>query len=67
MSKKTLGKINKALEDALAAELKEVAERDDEGKFKYSVVERMRVYDRALKLESIKLKLEDPEWGKEFG
>lgn len=71
MAKKSTGKVNAALERALAEELKEVtrkeAEGENQGKFVYSIIERMRVYDRALKLESIKLKADDPEWGKAFG
>lgn len=67
MNKKSVGKINRALEKALAEELKEITEKDDHGGFKHSPVDRMRVYDRALKLEQIKLKIQDSDWGSQFG
>lgn len=66
MTKKATSKVNIELEKALAEELKSVTTKDHEGNYKFSIVERMRVYDRALKLESIKLKIESPEWGEEF-
>lgn len=76
MSKAKPGKLNDELEKAMAEEVRLIrqkyAEDDDatgrkKGEFKYDVLERMRVYDRALKLEAIKLKVDGSEWGKEFG
>ncbi len=71
MAKKP-GKIDALVEKALNDELKEVTRRhsvghDKAGEFVYSSVERMRVIDRVLKLQSIKLKASDPEWGAAFG
>ena len=74
MSRKATGKVNAALEKALADEVKEITRRHPEdygdrekrGKFVYELIDRSRVYDRALKLEALKLKADDPEWGKEF-
>lgn len=76
MTKKTTPKIsglNAELEAALAEEVKEISrkhETDGEGHkrgaYVYPTVERMRVYDRALKLEQLKLKVDDPEWGSKF-
>lgn len=76
------GKLNAELERALAEEVKEISRKHKEdvwdgegdekkhvakkGAYVYSVIDRMRVYDKALKLESIKLKADDPEWGAEF-
>lgn len=76
------GKLNVELERALAEEVKEICRKHKEdvwdgegdarvqlakkGGYVYGVLDRMRVYDKALKLESIKLKADDPEWGAEF-
>lgn len=71
------GAVSQALEDALADELKEVTrkwgkkdaipEGKKEGEFVYGTVERMRVIDRALKLESLKMKVDDAGFGSNFG
>jgi hypothetical protein len=78
-AKKPKNALYSALEKALIDELQEVTKRHDADKFEdgkavakqgeyvYPTVERMRVMDRALKLEQVKLKMDDPEWGKEFG
>jgi hypothetical protein len=71
MARANGGKLDAALAKAIADELREVTQRhpknhEKEGQFVYGTVERMRVIDRALKLQSLKLKTDDPEWGKEF-
>ena len=73
MSKKNAGKVNAELDKALALELKEIGRKHPhdgdgykKGDYIYNTVERMRVYDRALKLEAIKLKANDSEWGSAF-
>lgn len=58
--------INAELEKAITAELKEIVKKGPDGKFLYSLVDRARVYDRALKLEAIKQKLDDPGFGAGF-
>lgn len=60
------GKVSAELEKALAAEVEEISRKDEEGKFVYSVIDRTRVYNQALKLEAIKAKLPDSDFGKEF-
>ncbi len=64
--KNSSGKINAALEDALAEEIKEISKKDGEGKFVYSVIDRTRVYGQAIKLEAIKAKMDDPGFGEGF-
>lgn len=71
MAKAAGGKLDSALAKAIADELKEVTKRhpaghEQAGQFVYGTVERMRVIDRALKMQSLKLKADDPEWGREF-
>lgn len=76
MSRVSKGKVSRELEAALKEELREVTRKygkDDvipEGKklgeFVYGTVERMRVIDRALKLEGLKLKVDDEGFGSEF-
>ncbi len=61
------GKINSELTKALAREVKEISEKDDEGNFKHPILDRMRVYNAALKLESIRLKVSDEGYGSNFG
>ena len=72
MARGNTGKLNKELEKALAEELKEVTRKhpkghEEEGRFVYSTVERCRVIDRCLKMQSIQLKADNPEFGAEFG
>lgn len=67
MSKKTpAGKVSAALEDAIADEIKEVTKKDAEGKYLHPTIDRMRVIDKALKLEAIKAKLPDDDYGTGF-
>ena len=61
MAKKTKG-INPELENAIAQML--VAVMSDP---MASITDKTKVLDRALKLEAIKLKLSDDEWGSGFG
>lgn len=77
MSRAKTGRVSKELEAALKEELREVTRRykgdeaipegKKEGEFVYGTVERMRVIDRALKLEGLKLKVDDEGFGSEFG
>ena len=60
MAKKQKG-INPDLEDAISSTLKAVM---SDGMA--SITEKMKVIDRALKLEAIKLKMSDDEWGSGF-
>jgi hypothetical protein len=60
MSKKSKG-INPELEDAISKLLKEVMQ-DSQA----SLTDKTKVLDRALKLEQIKQKISDDEWGKGF-
>lgn len=70
-------KVSKALQDALADEVAEVSRKykasetmpagKNAGDYVYDTVDRMRVYDRALKLESVKLKTDDDGYGSKFG
>ena len=61
MSRKKDKGINPELEEAISKSLKEVMADSTA-----SVTEKMKVIDRALKLEAIKLKLTDDEWGSGF-
>ena len=60
MKKKDKG-INPELESAIGILLKQVMIDDTA-----SITEKMKVIDRALKLESIRLKVSDDEWGSGF-
>ena len=70
MSAKKMGRIDSALEKALAEELKEITrkhtEGENKGQFAYNTMERMRVIDRCLKHQAIKLKANDETWGEAF-
>jgi hypothetical protein len=61
MAKKQKG-INPDLEEAISTMLKEVM-LDSQA----SITDKTKVIDRALKLEAIKLKMSDDEWGSGFG
>ena len=60
MAKKDKG-INPDLEAAINESLKMVMQDETA-----SITEKMKVIDRALKLESIRLKVSDDEWGSGF-
>ncbi len=64
------GKVSAVLEKALAEEVEEISRKhqdgDNKGKYVYDVMDRTRVYNQALKLEAIKAKLPDGDFGKEF-
>jgi hypothetical protein len=60
MKKKDKG-INPALEDAISQMLTSVM-----GDSTASITDKTKVLDRALKLEAIKLKIADDEWGAGF-
>ena len=60
MAKKQKG-INDELEQAISKMLREVMLDSDA-----SITDKTKVIDRALKLEAIKLKLSDDEWGSGF-
>lgn len=58
-------KINKKLEKAIQGLLTEVMSKTNAEK--YSLTDRMKVIDRALKLEAIRLKADDSGYGGAFG
>ena len=58
MSRKKDKGINPELEDAISKMLKEVMQDPTA-----SITDKSKVIDRALKLEAIKLKIADDEWG----
>ncbi len=60
------GRVSAELEQALAEEVKEISRKGEYGKFVHNVIDRTRVYNQALKLEAIKAKLPDQDYGKEF-
>ncbi len=60
------GRVSAELEQALADEIQEITKKGPDGKYLYDVVDRARVYNQALKLEGIKAKLPDQDYGKEF-
>jgi hypothetical protein len=60
MSKKNRG-VNPELEDAISKLLREVMQDSTA-----SLTDKTKVLDRALKLEQIKQKISDDEWGKGF-
>ena len=61
MAKKSKG-VSPDLERAISEMLKQVM--NDPGS---SITDKTKVIDRALKLEAIKLKMSDDEWGAGFG
>ena len=61
MSRKKDKGINPALEDAISQMLTSVM-----GDSTASITDKTKVLDRALKLEAIKLKIADDEWGAGF-
>lgn len=69
MANKT-GKVNKNLEKTINDLLKEVNEKEvgEGGKkgFKYSLTDRCKVIDRALKLEAIRMKADDSGYASAF-
>lgn len=60
MSKKLKG-VNPELEDAISKLLRDVMQDQTA-----SLTDKTKVLDRALKLEQIKQKISDDEWGKGF-
>ena len=60
MSKKVKG-VNPELENAISTLLREVMQDQTA-----SLTDKTKVLDRALKLEQIKQKISDDEWGKGF-
>lgn len=61
MSRKKDKGINPELEEAISKMLKEVMQDSTA-----SITDKSKVIDRALKLEAIKLKIADDEWGSGF-
>ena len=59
-------RVNKALTDQIYAELREMKTRNSKGDFVHPLAERMKVIDRALKLEAIKQKADNPDFGTAF-
>jgi hypothetical protein len=61
MAKQSVKGINPDLEATISKLLKEVMSNPEA-----SLIDKMRVIDRALNLEKIKQKISDPEWGTGF-
>jgi hypothetical protein len=66
-AKPKAGGINPALLNALDAELEALDETGDDGKRVYGLADRLSIIDRAIKLEQLKLKLDDGAEGSQFG
>lgn len=76
MSKRKTNSVSTVLQEAMDEEVREIRrkyQRGDtipagkkEGDFVYDTLERMRILDRALKLESLRLKQDDPGFGSGF-
>jgi len=60
MAKKTVG-IDPSLEKAIADLLKEVPINTE-----WTLTDKMKILDRALKLEALKLKMTNDDWGSGF-
>jgi hypothetical protein len=60
MAKKTVG-IDPSLEKAIADLLKEVPINKE-----WTLTDKMKILDRALKLEALKLKMTNDDWGSGF-
>ena len=60
MAKKTVG-IDPSLEKAIADLLKEVSTNAE-----WTLTDKMKILDRALKLEALKLKMTNDDWGSGF-
>ena len=60
MAKKTTG-IDQSLEKAIADLLKEVSTNAE-----WTLTDKMKILDRALKLEALKLKMTNDDWGSGF-
>lgn len=58
--------LDSALESMLVEEIELIREKDESGKFMHSTTERMKVFDRALKLKALNQKEESPNWGSAF-
>ena len=56
-----------ALEADLTDELKKLKKDNPETQKPYTLTDKSKVWDRILKLEAIKAKLNEGEWGKGFG
>lgn len=68
MAGKGKGKVNKQLEKIINDLLKEVNgdKKDTENKPLFSLTDKMKVIDRALKLEALKLSVDDSGYGSGF-
>ena len=60
MAKKNTG-IDQSLEKAIADLLKEVSTNTE-----WTLTDKMKILDRALKLEALKLKMTNDDWGSGF-
>lgn len=68
MATKPKSKLIEDLEKALAEELKKIGSGvDPETQKPYSLTAKSKVWDRVLKLEAIKAKLDLGDWGSGFG
>ena len=58
--------VDAALDKAIAEEIERVTKKKADGEYVHSITERMKVYDRALKLEALKQKGHNPGFGGNF-
>lgn len=56
------GRINPEIDKTITAMLKEVSDKNGG----LSLDDKLKVIDRALKLEALKMKTSDPRWGSAF-
>ena len=66
MTKAKESKVNAVLEKALTDLLKNVTSGHDADGKPYSLTDKCKVIDRVLKLEGLKAKLNDGDWGQGF-
>jgi len=59
-------KVNAQLDKAVADLLKEVTKGHDQDGKPYTLTDKCKVIDRALKLEGLKASLKDEKWGAGF-
>lgn len=61
------GKVNKHLDKMITDLLKEVnSGKNEDGKPKYTLTDKCKVLDRAIKIEALRLKIDDSGYGSGF-
>jgi hypothetical protein len=59
-------KVNAELENLIADELRNAKRKNTDGSYVMSLTDRMKIIDRALKMEGIKAKVTDDTYGSGF-